>query len=478
MSSLDVKLKTSVSTPKKIETQSPTKVEGEKQIIFSISKEIKEFWIYTGTHSSSPSPVLSPAPFILEALKDAIVGAFRWIIERIWELIETVIDLVLGGIEILSRRFLGGGLLGIVGRIYDFFIGLIARGLRFVVGQLRRAYRSILAGDIEGALKSIMPFVAIGFGIQTMLDLSSTKLKGSGAELFGMRSFIDGLFSPSLIGGAFVGALFGASVHTPLSYIANKIFEPTQPSIRDAWEMWLRRKLTNVELDEVFKFHGYQGKYRAGYHAFFWSHPPMSMNVKLLLRKKITKSAFLEWSRWSSYPEHVANLLVQAAYRVPSIFYIARITRTVYIPDQTLKKLMYDLEYPDYIIPYVLAWIRRGAIEDEIVRLATEYMYLHQYGWLVDADLKEKLERLKLQKEEIVLRVEHAKWRFARQILSEKRDMFIYQFRAIAEPTEEDADKLYENLVGIGLRDEMANVLTNQERVKAGMPIKEYVAVS
>jgi len=455
MSSLDVKLKTGV----KVSTTTVKKEESTKTITFTIPADLKEFWIYT-----PQSGKVNPAtPFIWEGVVEAFVRGFQWGLSMLWEMTKASWRLNFYIYKTLAEW------------LFSLLAGLIADAFRFVVRQLRSAYHKIMRGDVEGALKDIFPFVGVGFGIQGVLDLFGLKIFASGTELTGAKSVIDGLFSPSLIGGAFVGALFGASIHTPLSYIANKIFEPTQPSIRDAWEMWLRRKLTNAELDEVFRFHGYQGKYRAGYHAYFWSHPPMTANIRLLLRKKITRSVFLEWSRWSSYPEHVANLLVEAGYRVPSIFYIARITRVVYIPDDIMKRLMHDLEYPDYIIPYVLAWIRRGAIEDEIVRLATEYMYLHQYGWMLDADLKEKLERLKLQKEEIVLRVEHAKWRFARQILSEKRDMFIYQFRAIPEPTEEDADLLYDNLVGIGLRPEMANVYTNQERVKVRLPIKEYV---
>lgn len=82
------------------------------------------------------------------------------------------------------------------------------------------------AGDITGAIISVITIALPVFAIFVVLDLLTTKIFGAGFDLSGIKQFLAQFFKVDLFMSAIVGAWVGAGLKSPAEQIANKMFRP------------------------------------------------------------------------------------------------------------------------------------------------------------------------------------------------------------------------------------------------------------
>jgi hypothetical protein len=163
--------------------------------------------------------------------------------------------------------------------------------------------------------------------------------------------------------------------------------------------------------------------------------------------------------------ETLAKAYIKHAFYDPSPFELARLHRAVPLPPNYIIRKLKNAGLSDEDIAYYALWIAKEPVKDELITVSRILQDEYAMGTLEMTAFEFFHRKWKFSEDEISLRKETAEILRSKYILKLRRDAKIYLYRR-GVLTE---DQLYNELVKLGIAEEVANAITENEAAKKGV---------
>jgi hypothetical protein len=163
--------------------------------------------------------------------------------------------------------------------------------------------------------------------------------------------------------------------------------------------------------------------------------------------------------------ETLAKAYIKHAFYDPSPFELARLHRTIPLPAKYVVRKLKNVGISDEDLGYFTAWIAKEAIKDELIAISRILQDEYAMGTLQMKAFEDFHREWLFSDDEIKLRKETAEILRAKYVLKLRRDAKIYLYRR-GILTE---DELYNELVKLGIAEEVANAIVENEAAKKGI---------
>jgi hypothetical protein len=163
--------------------------------------------------------------------------------------------------------------------------------------------------------------------------------------------------------------------------------------------------------------------------------------------------------------ETLAKAFIKHAYYDPTPSELARIHRSVPLPSKYVVRKLKNVGVSDEDLGYYAAWIAKEAVKDELITVSRILQDEYAMGTLGAKEFEDFHREWLFSEDEIKLRKTTAQILRAKYVLKLRRDAKIYLYRR-GILTE---DQLYEELKKLGIADEVANAIVENEAAKKGI---------
>lgn len=228
-------------------------------------------------------------------------------------------------------------------------------------------------GGFEAVLTRMLPLVATGLSIATVIDIASLKIAGTGVDLNAVREFINNTVMKFFDISIFTSVFFAIAVQKPLEYVVKRAFRTERPSPGDATVWYAKNIIDDSEALEYLRIAGYPDEIAQKYLRSIYKEPDFMSVFTAYKRGRIDEREYRVWLSvlnvdraelldGTYYPYKV---LEEAAYRMPSPFMLTYAVETGEVSEEVLRKILeYDLIHPDFIEPLTKALLWRVARDD------------------------------------------------------------------------------------------------------------------